>query len=291
MPGYRNTDEINEKYLRRIFDQVYAIQGYDCIERYNIKEDQIRGMDVCMHSADGLRIIADEKADINRTLRIYKDAKEDEIMRPRDSCTTFSMELGFTDRNGWQQLGWFLPRKYEKLCNTHYNLMWTNAEKEKEGRGELLKIVHQIEVAHVSHDALIEKIEEANVPDLEDVLKMAKNKVKTDPEFRKKGGRIDIEGVEENIYVYYTAFLSERPFNLIVPKRIIREVAEWDIAVNLTGGHDNETAYAIRDMKPFDKHSPVCSKGFVDISKLDGITTEIPVKYINSHEEEAGEAC
>ena len=115
MPGYRNTDEINEKYLRRIFDQVYAIQGYDCIERYNIKEDQIRGMDVCMYSADGLRIIADEKADINRTLRIYKDAKEDEIMRPRDSCTTFSMELGFTDRNGWQQLGWFLPRKYEKL--------------------------------------------------------------------------------------------------------------------------------------------------------------------------------
>ena len=120
---------------------------------------------------------------------------------------------------------------------------------------------------------------------------MAKNKVKTDPEFRKKGGRIDIEGVEENIYVYYTAFLSERPFNLIVPKRIIREVAEWDVAVNLTGGHDNETAYAIRDMKPFDKHSPVCSKGFVDISKLDGITTEIPVKYINGHEEEAGEAC
>ena len=290
MSGYRETDEANEKYLRRIFDQIYAIQGYKSIKRYNRKEDQIRGMDVCLETAGGLRIIADEKADINRVLRIYKDAKEDEIMRPRDSCTTFSMELSFTDRNGWKQLGWFLPRKYATLRNTHYNLMWTNAKKEKEGRGELLTQINQVEVAHVSHDALMQKLKEANVPDLEDVLKMAKEKVKNDPEFRKKGGKIPIEGVD-NIYVYYTAFLPEKPFNLIVPKTIIREAAEWDVAANFTGGYDSETVVSIRDMKPYEGHSSVCSKGFIDINKLDDINTSIPVKYVNHAEDKESAAC
>ncbi len=235
----RQADEFNEAYLRPILDQIYDHLGYKVV-RYSDKNLQYRGLDATLKK-DGVSIKVDEKFDTTRTLHIY-----DHDMGPeRDTATTFCMELNRLQRNGVRANGWFHPEVREDALNTHYIFGWSNNDKDTPARNGKLTKVKQIEVCLISHDAIVNIIENAynGSVDYDGIIKAALTQARG-----QEDEQVSLERVGDT-HVVYSGKLKEKPVNIIIKKSALRQAAEWSWAFNCEGEGGNEIITESRKMR------------------------------------------
>ena len=253
---FRAADVYNEKYIQPVMNKIYNLLGWTVVERVE-DERQYRGADVILKvpvsDSFSFLLTMDEKLDSKRRLNSnffhFKEPKKD-----RDATSTFCQELHMYNQAKQWQNGWFHPSIHAKALNQYYVYVWINGEKDtefdnKHGRLERLS---EIEIAVVSHESLVERLAQDPkfdytpegmdklIADIkEHVYDWNKDKRFNSPEY-----------AYNEAYPYYSGFLKERPINLIVPKKVLRDVSICAYAFKLTGKNGNEEITSYRRTKP-----------------------------------------
>ena len=257
---YREADEYNEAYMKPILEQIYNLCGFD-VRYVNDKRLQCRGEDVLLtHKKTGEMLIVDEKCDTNRQLNANLHIPSYE---PRDGTTTFALELSGINQDGVRRNGWFHPENRKNALNTHFAFIWINCIKDKQARGGKIQKVKQVEVCLISYAALKSLVESDKNFSYDKLISNTLDYIK---------GRED-ENIRfepqnsENMYVFYSGKLKEKPINYIVPKNVLREHAYMGFAFNLEGENGKERLVSVRRTHFTKKHSSKQFKrDFVPIS-------------------------
>lgn len=255
---FRAADIYNEKYIQPVMDKIYGLLGWTVLERVEDNLRQYRGADVVLKVpvGNGVSYILtmDEKLDSKRRLNSNFFHFKEPNKEDRDATSTFCQELHMYNQAKQWQNGWFHPEIHAKALNQYYVYVWINGEKDtpfddKNGRLEKLT---EIEVAVVSHDDLVERLSQdpkfiytpeamdkliANIK--ENVYDWNKDKRFNSPEYS-----------YQEAYPYYSGYLKERPINLIVPKKVLRDVSICSYAFKLTGKNGAEEITSYRRTKP-----------------------------------------
>ena len=254
---FRNADIYNEKYVQPVMDKIYQLMGWRIVERVEDNMRQYKGADVVLEipTASGSPIVLtmDEKLDSKRRLNSdFFQFKED--FDNRDKASTFCQELHMCNQAKHWQNGWFHPAVHAKALNQYYVYIWINGEKDTDftnKRGKLQKLT-EIEVAVVSHDELVQRLEED--PEFEytaEAMDALIQKIKDNVADWNKDERFNREGFAfQEFYPYYSGYLKERPINLIIKKKTIRDVAACAYAFKLSGENGEEEITSFRRTKP-----------------------------------------
>lgn len=254
---FRTADIYNEKYVQPVMDKIYSLLGWTVMERVEDNLRQYRGADVVLKVpvGNGVSFILtmDEKLDSKRRLNSnffhYKEIKEN-----RDKASTFCQELHMYNQAKQWQNGWFHPEVHAKALNQYYVYIWINGEKDtaftnKHGRLEKLT---EVEIAVVSHEALVERLckdpkFEYTAEAMDALIARIKDNVydwEDDIRFNSPDFAYD------ETYPYYSGKLKERPINLIIRKKILREISVCAYAFKLTGSKGTEEVTSYRRTKP-----------------------------------------
>lgn len=254
---FRSTDIYNEKYIQPVMDKIYNLMGWRVVERVDDNLRQYRGADVILEipSDTGTPVVLtmDEKLDSKRRLNSdFFHFKEDD--EHKDKASTFCQELHMCNQAKHWQNGWFHPAVHAQALNQYYVYIWINGEKDTEftnKRGKLQKLT-EIEVSVVSHDALVKRLEEdPNFQYTAGAMDALIQKIKDNVIDWNKDERFNRAGFAfQDFYPYYSGYLKERPINLIVKKKTIRDVSVCSYAFKLSGEGGNEEITSYRRTKP-----------------------------------------
>lgn len=255
---FRAADIYNEKYVQPVMDKIYQLLGWTVMERVDDNLRQYRGADVVLRvPVDGglsYVLTMDEKLDSKRRLNSNFFHFKEKYKEDRDATSTFCQELHMYNQTKKWQNGWFHPAVHAAALNQYYVYIWINGEKDTEfsnKHGKLEKLT-EIEVAVVGHDALVERLSQdpkfQYTPEAMDAL-IAKIKHdvidwNTDQKFNSP------DYAYQEAYLYYSGYLKERPINLIVPKKVLRDVSVCSYAFKLTGENGDEEITSYRRTKP-----------------------------------------
>ena len=244
---YREADEYNEAYMKPILEQIYNLCGFD-VRYVNDKRLQCRGEDVLLtHRKTGQTFVVDEKCDTNRQLNANLHIPTYE---PRDSATTFALELSAVNQDGVRRPGWFHPESRKNALNTHFALVWINCEKDKPTRAGKIQRVKQVEFCLISYDALKSLVESDANFSYDTVISDTLQKIQG-----KENEKVRFQSQSNNMYVFYSGQLKEKPINYIIPKDVIRDNALMGFAFNLEGENGTERLSSVRRTHFTKKHS------------------------------------
>lgn len=254
---FRSADIYNEKYVQPVMDKIYELLGWSVVERVNDLDRQKRGADVILRipniSGETVVLTMDEKLDSKRRLNAdffqFKEPIEN-----RDKASTFCQELHMLNQGGHWQNGWFHPSVHANALNQYFVYIWINGEKDTDftnKRGKLQKLT-EIEVSVVSHSDLVERLQQdpsfEYTPAAMDALI---KKIKDNVVDMNKDQRFNDNGFKyQETYPYYSGFLAEKPINLIVGKKVLRDISVCSYAFRLTGDNGNEELASFRRTKP-----------------------------------------
>ena len=253
---FRAADVYNEKYIQPVMDKIYNLLGWTVMERVD-DERQYRGADVILKipvsDSFSFLLTMDEKLDSKRRLNSnffhFKEPKED-----RDATSTFCQELHMYNQAKQWQNGWFHPAIHAKALNQYYVYVWINGEKDTDFNNKYGKLerLTEIEVAVVNHDSLVERLSQDPKFDYtpEGMDKLIANIKENVYDWNKDKRFNSPEYAYQEAYPYYSGFLKERPINLIVPKKVLRDVAICAYAFKLTGKNGDEEITSYRRTKP-----------------------------------------
>lgn len=153
----------------------------------------------------------------------------------------------------WQN-GWFHPAIHAKALNQYYVYVWINGEKDTDFDNKYGKLerLTEIEVAVVNHDSLVERLSQDPTFDYtpEGMDKLIANIKENVYDWNKDKRFNSPEYAYQEAYPYYSGFLKERPINLIVPKKVLRDVSICAYAFKLTGKNGDEEITSYRRTKP-----------------------------------------
>lgn len=254
---FRAADIYNEKYIQPVMDKIYRLLGWTVVERVEDNLRQYRGADVVLKvpMSEGISYVVtmDEKLDSKRPLNSnffhFKEPEED-----RDKASTFCQELHMYNQAGQWQNGWFHPENRKSALNQYYVYIWINGKKDTDfdnKHGKLQQLT-EIEVAIVNHADLVARLEQdpkfEYTPEAMDALIQ---RIKDNVYDWNKDKRFNsVDFAYQETYPYYSGLLKERPINLIVGKKILREVSICSYAFRLKGEGGNEEITAFRRTKP-----------------------------------------
>lgn len=250
---FRSADNYNEQYIRPIMNQIYQIMGWRVLERVD-DERQYRGADVILQVPVGRGIsyvlTMDEKLDSQRLLNADYFKEESE-----DKAFTFCQELHMLNQAGQWQNGWFHPSTRQKALNQCYVYIWVRGEKDTprfDDKSGLFTRLSEIEICVVKHDDLVEFLEKDpkfhyNAEFLNDFIAKIKAHVANAP--NKKHPLNLPEWRFDGAHPCYSGQLDEKPINLIVTKKRLRDISLCSFAFRLKGAGGKEEIVTYRRTK------------------------------------------
>ena len=254
---FRAADIYNEKYVQPVLDKIYQLFGWTVMERVEDNLRQYRGADVVLKvpvSKDVSYVLTmDEKLDSKRRLNSsFFHYKED--FENRDKASTFCQELHMYNQAEQWQNGWFHPSVRTKALNQYYVYIWINGEKDTDftnKHGKLQQLT-EIEVAVVNHADLVARLEKDpkfkyTAEAMDTLIQRIKENI-TDWDKDKRFN--DVDFAYQETYPYFSGLLKEKPINLIVSKKILRDISICAYAFKLTGKNGEEEITAFRRTKP-----------------------------------------
>ena len=201
----RESDEKGEKAIAKFLDKNFYNVYCSEIHRTMDSMTNIKGTDIAF-SLNGKSYKCDEKAAVTRTEGTLK---------------TFCLEALFVDRGNNEHIGWFLDTSKE---NDSYLFVWIDKIEGKwQNKVEQIK---EIEIALVRKQKLYDFFKNINVTGTEIVKCIKKIKDK-----KNAHGIYAGEMGKNNIHFSYSKYLAEKPINIIVPRKIYRDLSDLNLII------------------------------------------------------------
>jgi hypothetical protein len=198
---FRARDSDVEKEIASFMDERYYSKNVTEFNRFNDKENQLKGKDVTFTLGNLKNIVVDEKAQTHYI---------------NENLPTFAFEISFIRASGDWTLGWLLDKSKE---NEYFILIWPFASKKWDVKKE---DIEKLDCLLISKQKIIDLLEKEGFTK-EDLLLQESKIRKNNVEGRIGGG---------NAYFYFTKLLSEEPINIVIRKEKLIEISEKRFLIN-----------------------------------------------------------
>lgn len=200
----RTRDSFVEQELCKFLDKtVYKHHYFKDVHRISTKEKQIKGIDIqfSIPCINLYQIKVDEKAQL----------KKQYIGKP---LNTFSLELSFLDKNGYQRLGWFLDERKE---TQFYFFIWIL----KADNNDYMKEddINDIAFCLVERKKIFNYLQQNGYS--KQILQEKNQQI------RKANKSGQIEKDSKPFYFVYSTQLAEKPINLVMNKNIYYQLSDF----------------------------------------------------------------